>query len=381
MLKERGPWIHLVLFILTLGTTTIAGAEWMYGRFLFFGDQTITYDNFLSGLNFSIPFILILTFHEFGHYFVARWHGIKVTLPFYIPLWFGFIAMPSFGTMGAFIRIKETIFSRKEYFDVGVAGPLAGFVIALFCIYYGFTNLPPQEYIFEIHPEYEAYGLAYADYVYNDQNGISFRFGDNIIYWFFQNYVVEDASLLPHPNEIIHYPYLLAGYLALFFTALNLLPIGQLDGGHVTFGLFGWKISRRLNEVFYTLFLFYAGLGLITPAIMADISIMGGLQFLLTLLLYLYFLFLCVASMIPRIQDRMMFAAIMLTTQFIINYFTGWEGYTGWLLFAFIIGRFLGVYHPRVADNRPLDTGRKIIGWIAIVVFILSFSPKPFVVG
>ena len=115
---------HLGLFILTFILTTISGAEWMYGKWLLFGEEVLSLQNILNGLHYSIPFLLILTVHEFGHYFAAKYHDIKVTLPFYIPFWLGFIpGMPSFGTMGAVIRIKETIHSRRNYFDVGVAGP------------------------------------------------------------------------------------------------------------------------------------------------------------------------------------------------------------------------------------------------------------------
>jgi membrane-associated protease RseP (regulator of RpoE activity) len=340
----------------------------------------MSWQDFVSGFRFSIPLLLVLTFHEFGHYFTARWRKVKVTLPYYMPLWFGFIGLPSFGTMGAFIRIKETIYSRKDYFDIGVSGPIAGFIIAIGVIWYGFTHLPEPEYIFEIHPEYSQYGLEYADHVYEEGAGISFQFGSNLIYWFFEHYVVEDPSRLPHPNETIHYPFLLAGYLALFLTAINLLPIGQLDGGHVTFGLFGPEVSRMLNRIFYTGFLFYAGLGWVHPGLLEDVSTYSALSYVLILVVYLYFIYLCVSTMIKDKRQRWLFAAVMLTAQFILTYFTGFKGYSGWLLFAFLIGRFLGVYHPPVIDNRPLDTNRKVIGWISIVIFILCFSPQPFII-
>ncbi|MBV6645292.1 MAG: site-2 protease family protein [Cyclobacteriaceae bacterium] len=366
--------------MLTVITTTLAGAEWIYGRFLFWGEHTMSWADFSAGFHFSFPFLLILTCHEFGHYFTAKYYNIKVTLPFYFPVWLGFIAFPSFGTMGAFIRIKESIHSRREYFDVGVAGPLAGFVVAIGVIWYGFTHLPGPDFIFSIHPEYEQYGLDYAKHVYEGKGGISFQFGGNLIFWFFQNYVVEDMTLLPHPNEAIHYPYLLAGHLALFFTALNLLPIGQLDGGHVMFGLFGQKMSRRISRVAFTLFLFYAGLGWLSPDQMVDSSISSSLNFLMIIGLNLYFIYLCTYSMIEQKKDRLMYAAIMLTAQYIGANFIGMQGYGGWVLFAIIIGRFIGVYHPMVSDNRPLSMGRKLVGWIAIVVFVLSFSPQPFVI-
>jgi Zn-dependent protease len=372
--------IYIGLFILTLFTTTISGAEWMYGRWLFYTDQTMTWSDFIDGFQFSLPFLAILTAHEFGHFFTARIHQIKVSYPYYIPFWFGFIAMPSFGTMGAFIRIRERIFSRSQYFDVGVAGPIAGFVVAIFVIVYGFSNLPDPTWIYNIHPEYEEFGLDFARYVYNEPNQVSFQFGNNLIYWWFQNYYVTDASLLPHPNEIIHYPYLLAGYLALFFTALNLLPIGQLDGGHVIFGMFGQKNARIISRGAYLLFLFYAGLGWIKMDLLQDSSMDSTLYFGLMMGIYLYFLYICLSRMVSSRRDRWMYAAIMLALQFIVTTSTQIEGYEGWMVFAFVVGRFLGVDHPPVSDNRPMTMGRQIVGWIAIAIFALSFSPKPFII-
>ncbi len=376
--NTRRILIHLGLFILTVFTTTLAGAEWMYNKFLFIGEAQMEWHHFVGGFQYSIPFLLILSVHEFGHFFTARHHDIRVTLPYYIPLWLGFIAAPSFGTMGALIRIKDMIVSRSKYFDVGVAGPLAGFVVAIGVIWYGFTHLPPQEYIFEVHPEYEQYGLEYPEHVY-DENSYSLQFGDNLVFWFFQEHVVTDQSLIPHPNEIIHYPYLLAGYLALFFTALNLLPIGQLDGGHVIFGLFNPKITKRINEIFYTGILFYSGLSMVAPGALFQLG--GTSYYLLGLVFYMYLLYIAVTSMFTSRRDRLMFAAIMMTVQYFVYYFTGFEGYGGWLLFIIIVGRFVGIYHPPVIDNRPMSTGRQIVGWIAIAVLILCFSPRPFILG
>lgn len=375
--ERKRLFIQITLFIVTVITTTIAGAEWMYSKMIFFTEPTMSWDDFMGGFEFSIPFLLILTCHEFGHYFTARYHDVKVTLPYYIPLWLGFIAYPSFGTMGAMIRIREQIYSLKHYFDIGVSGPIAGFVVAMGVIWYGFTHLPEPEYIFQVHPEYEQYGLDYADHVY-DEEVISFQFGNNIIYWFFENYVA-DPERMPNPNEMIHYPWLLAGYLALFFTALNLLPIGQLDGGHIIFGLFGFSRHRSISKVLFTLFLFYAGLGLITVRDLEDISTGSTLGFLVLLLGYLYFLYICTYSLFSSKYDRWLYAAVMLTLQFVISYLFDVEGYSGWLLFALLLGRVMGLGHPPVLDNTPLSTGRRVIGWIALIIFIISFSPEPFV--
>jgi membrane-associated protease RseP (regulator of RpoE activity) len=403
MKEDKRRRTQLILFVLTFFTTTAAGAEWMYGHLLIFGD--LSWAQFWNGMEYSVPFLLILTCHEFGHYLTARYHNIKVTLPYYLPVWlFGFI--PLFGTFGAFIRIQEAIESRTKYFDVGVAGPIAGFVIALGVIWYGFANLPEPEYIYEIHPEYELFGsdfsvlydidtviykedlpnpdrINYASMpdslVIRSDRGVSFQFGPNLLFYLMEEYVVEDKSRIPHPNEMIHYPWLMVGFLALLFTSLNLLPIGQLDGGHVIFSVFGERLSRRISEVLFTLFVFYAGLGVISPDSMQGTADGAPFRFLLKLVLYVYFLFLCFTSMIESRKNRLMLASIILALQYVCTALFKVEGYYGWMLFSLLIGRFIGVYHPPVADNRPLTKGRIAVAILALVIFILSFSPYPLI--
>ena len=377
----------------------------------------MTWDDFTAGLHFSIPFLLILTCHEFGHYFMAKHHKIKVTLPYYIPMWLGFILAPSFGTMGAFIKIKDQIYSLKHYFDVGISGPLAGFVIAIGVITYGYTHLPQPEQIFDIHPEYEQFGRDYPQHVYNyefakytDSLGYvkrraldslaysnteedwdyptfeaqpeytSMYFGKPLLYHLIESYLLSDDDFVPREEEIMHNPYLPAGLLALFFTALNLLPIGQLDGGHVTFGLFGAKNHRIISRVLFTIFVFYAGLGLITINDLSDVSVDSSLNYLLIIIAYIYFLYISSQSMFQEKRNRWLFATVIFTTQFLVNSIFHVEGYSGWLLFGLLLGRFLGVDHPPVFDHTPLNTPRKVLGWIALVIFVLSFSPEPLVI-
>jgi membrane-associated protease RseP (regulator of RpoE activity) len=364
--------IFPILFIITLVTTTISGAEWMYGKPLMYFEPGLTLSETLSGIYFSIPFIGILTIHEFGHYFTARYYNIKVTLPYYIPLWLGFVFMPfTIGTMGAFIRIKEPIKSRKEYFDVGIAGPLAGFVAALVVLYIGFTHLPPADYIYQIHPDYLQYGSEYASHVYNEPG--SFYLGKNLTYIFFEKYVATDQSLVPNPFEIIHYPLLFAGFLALFFTAINLLPVGQMDGGHVLFGLFGWKNHRTISLSIFIAFLYFSGLGVVTPFDSTD-------TLLYSVPMYIAFLFFTLLRLKMSLRTKFTIAVSIFAAQFITAFFLpGISGWLGWLLWGFVIGRFLGIYHPPAMINEPLSLERRILGWIALIVFIISFSPMPFV--
>lgn len=366
MSKEtRRIILQLILFVATFVTTTIAGAEWTYGKSVY---VSFTWDDFVSGMHFSIPFLLILTVHEFGHYFTARKNQINSSLPYYIPIPpFPF----SIGTMGAIIRLRQRVTSLKVNFDIGIAGPLAGFVMALIVLFYGFSNLPPAEYIFEIHPEYEQYGLAYADHVYGNQEGvIDVVIGKNLLFLIFEKFVA-DPERVPNPHEIMHYPYLFSGFLALIFTALNLLPIGQLDGGHVLYGLVGYKNHKLIASGVFIVFIFYAGLGLVTP-----LQPMDDLIFYAPA--YVIFLVLCLRGLKLSTQNTVMIALLIFAAQFVWSWLQPTvNGFTGWLLFAFIIGRLAGVEHPRAEIEEELDTNRQLLGWIALIIFVLCFSPVP----
>ncbi len=367
--------LQIGLFIITLITTTLAGVEWIYGKLFFLNEDGFGWNNWMTlemlteGIKFSTAFIGILTVHEFGHYFTAKYYKIDVTLPYYIPMWFGLGS--TIGTLGAFIRIKQVINSRKEYFDIGLAGPLAGFVVALAILFYGFTHLPPAEYIFTIHPDYQKYGLDYATYVYQGMEG-SFYIGKNLLFILFEKYIA-DPTLVPNQYEMMHYPFLFAGYLACFFTALNLLPIGQLDGGHILYGLIGNPAHRIVSLTLFIGFMFYAGLGIVTPSKVEDLLDTN-------VLLYLLFLYFAFAKVSGSFQNALLIAMAILVAQFSISYFfPNLKGYNGWMLFGLILGRFLGIYHPTATKDEPLSIGRQVLGWLMLVVFILCFSPQPFV--
>ena len=376
--------IHLILFILTFIGTTFAGAEWSEGSIV--GMPGYGWQDFTAGFAFSIPFLTFLTCHEFGHYFTARKYGIKTTLPYYIPFWLGWFPLlggyffPSIGTFGAVIRIKEQIKSRWHYFDVGIAGPLAGFVVAIGIITYAYTHLPAPEHIFTIHPEYQEYGLDYADYVYTeprDEPGAAFVTGTNLLLEFYKHFVAEDPSLVPNSYELQHYPWLFVGFLTLLFTALNLLPIGQLDGGHIIYGLFGPKMHKTLSVTFMVLLVFYAGLGLITPEHLNGLVTFNPQKWYQAPL-YFWFLTIVFYRVFPQVRPRLMWCLAIFTLQLLlVTFMPGIEGYPGWLLFAFLLGRIMGAGHPVPLEDKPLSLNRKILGWIAILIFILCFSPEP----
>lgn len=332
----------------------------------------------LSGLYFSVPFLGILTVHEFGHYLTAKYYRVKVTLPYYIPIWLGPIT--SIGTLGAFIRIKNRIKTRQQYFDIGVAGPLAGFVVAIGVLWYGFTHLPSLEYLFEIHPEYKQFGSAYAQFVYRIKQPGSVAVGDNLVFWFFKHYVAPDPHLVPHPFEVVHYPFLFAGYMALFFTALNLIPIGQLDGGHILYGLIGRRYHRIVSPILFVGFVAYAGIGAfrVEDFALTDDSFYTELAYLGV---YSYFLYLCFSRLFDNRLNSLILALSVLLIQMGVAYlYPSVSGAQTFLPFLFLIGRFLGVYHPDALFDTPLDWKRKVIGWLSLGVFVVCFTPTPFIV-
>ncbi len=369
MIKDfKQPLIHLSLFIVTFITTTLAGAEWTYGKSVFMPD--FSWQDFVSGMSYSIPFLLILTAHEFGHYFTAVYNKVKTTLPYYIPLPpLGFM----FGTLGAIIRIKSHVQSKQQHFDIGIAGPLAGFVVTIGVLIYGFTQLPPPEYIFQFHPEYEQYGLDYANHVYQEGNLLpgtaDVILGKNLLFTFFEKFVADPARV-PNAHEIMHYPFLFAGFLSLIFTSINLLPIGQLDGGHVLYGLLGYKGHKQVATIVFLIFLFYAGLGYINPA-------QSNEDLLWHIPLFLGFMYLSLTGLKLPWKDTLMYAVIIFAVQYLLSTFFSVQGYSGWLLFAFVIGRFIGIAHPPSDIEEPLNDERKILGWIALAIFVISFTPNP----
>lgn len=367
--KIKSYLIHASLFIVTLITTTLAGAEWTHGKSVLVPGYS--WDDFYSGLPYSICFLSILTAHEFGHYFTAVYYRVRTTLPYFIPL----PPIPMmFGTLGALIRIKQQIKSTQQHFDIGIAGPLAGFVVAIGFLWYGFTHLPPPEYIFEIHPEYQQFGLNYAQYVYQaaffQNGGLDIFLGKNLLFSLFENFVA-DPERMPNVHEIIHYPFLFAGFLSLIFTSINLLPIGQLDGGHVLYGLVGHTWHKRIASVIFLGFLFYAGLGFVHPADGFDVLIYK-------IPLFIGFMYLSMSGLGLSKRDNWMYALAIFAIQYgIVTVFPHVRGYSGWLLFSFLIGRFIGIQHPPSEIEERLSPARMVLGWIALLIFILCFAPNP----
>ncbi|MBN2367226.1 MAG: site-2 protease family protein, partial [Calditrichaeota bacterium] len=216
--KKPRIWINILLFLVTIVTTMMAGSI-MVGK-----DYFVDFGNIFYGWKYSLAILTILTFHEFGHYLSAQYHRIQATLPYYIPL-----PLPGFhfGTLGAFIRMKSPIQNRRSLLDVGAAGPLAGFVVSIFFLIIGYSILPDTSgiiaFIETIHPMNVS-----------GEGTINIVLGKSLLFAFFND--VIGGGRLPM-NEIYHFPYIFAGWIGLLVTAINLIPIGQLDGGHILYAL------------------------------------------------------------------------------------------------------------------------------------------------
>ena len=213
------PWVNWLLFALTLGTTTWAGAAHQGINLLSEPGR------FAVGLPYALGLLLILGFHELGHYFMARHHGIRVTLPYFIP-------MPSaLGTFGAFIRMRSPAENRRALFDVAVAGPLAGLVVAIPALLIGLRS---------------SVIVAVAEPATGMMHGGT-SVGSSILLSLLAKISLGPTLLEGHMLQLS--PLAFAGWLGLMVTALNLLPIGQLDGGHIAHAMFGRRASDTIGSV------------------------------------------------------------------------------------------------------------------------------------
>jgi membrane-associated protease RseP (regulator of RpoE activity) len=214
------PWVNLLLFALTIVTTTWAGAA---HRGV---DLLREPARFGVGLPYALGLLLILAFHEFGHYFMARRHGIRVTLPYFIPVPF------ALGTFGAFIKMRSPAEDRRALFDVAVAGPLAGLLVAIPALLIGLRSS-----VITAATDAAAGGMM--------QHGASV--GSSVLLAFLAKLSLGPALLEGHVLQLS--PLAFAGWLGLLVTALNLLPIGQLDGGHIARAMFGSRAGATIGSV------------------------------------------------------------------------------------------------------------------------------------
>src|SRR4030042_3353381 len=215
--------LHLVLFIVTFFTTVLAGA-------LQSGVNILAEpEKFYEGLPFALTLMSILLAHELSHYVASRKHNIQATLPYFIP------APTLIGTFGAFIKMKSPITTRQALLDIGVSGPLAGFIISIIV---------------------SIIGLSLSQVVPIQKTEGALNLGDSLLFSFFSNLILD---FQPGAQDILLHPVAFAGWIGFFVTSINLIPVGQLDGGHIAYALFGEKhvyLSKILVPLMFLLGLF-----------------------------------------------------------------------------------------------------------------------------
>ena len=279
------PLVHLLLFVATLLTTTAAGSC-HYAGFAADFTQDFPQFSFLQGAWFSFTLLAILAAHEFGHYFACRYYRVDATLPYFLPA-----PLALTGTVGAVIRIRQPIRSKPVLFDVGVAGPIAGFVVAVPALFLGL-------YLSRVVP------------LPDDFVGMSR--GEPLL---FQWAAALTWGAAPEGYTLNLHPVGLAAWLGLLLTALNLFPIGQLDGGHIAYAVLGPRST-----------------------------------------------FVSLAATLTVV------ALVFLSASWII-----------WALLMIAMLVFLGPRHPRTPDEHvPLDTTRLLLAAVAAAIFVVCFTPAPF---
>ena len=280
---------HLILFLLTVVTTILAGAEHFASFHIDFGSRALdlsTTQFLLNGLWYSASILAILGAHEFGHYYACRLYRVEASLPYFLPA-----PLPLTGTLGAFIRIRQPIPGKRELFDIGIAGPIAGFIVAIPVLLVGMS-------------------LSRVTALPADTRGF-LELGEPLLFkaaaWLFWGTPPEGYSINLHPMAF-------AAWFGLLATALNLFPIGQLDGGHIAYAVLGRKST------------------LVT---LGTVACLVGLTFV--------------------------------SSSWIV-----WTVLTVVMLISF------GPRHPRTVDEDvPLDRTRLWFAVAALVMFILCFTPTP----
>ncbi len=276
---RKFPRLHAVLFVLTFLTMLVAGALFQKGADIFSDPWRI-----LEGMPFALTLMVILLSHELSHYFTSRKHHTKATLPYFIP------APSLIGTFGAFIKMKSPIVTRKALIDIGASGPIAGFILSVIAT---------------------VVGLHYSSVVPVKEAASGLRLGDSILFSLLTRAVMGTP---PESYDILLHPVAFAGWIGFFVTSMNLIPIGQLDGGHIAYAFL--RERHRALSV----------------ALVVALVILG-----------LFF----------------------------------WEMWALWGALMIV----LGLRHPPVIYwEVPLDRTRKIVGTLALIIFIITFTPSPFAV-
>ncbi len=313
--RPSNPWINLGLFLLTVLSVMFAGALYTYN-----GPADVSARELLmavlrsmpDGIPFAASLLAILLAHEFGHYLAARYHGTAVTLPYFIPFPGNY-----FGTMGAFIQLKEPPRNRKVLLDIGIAGPLAGLVVAIPVLILGLAlsrvEMLPSSLAQAPGLTLEGNSILYLGLKYLVKGELlpspqSYGGLHPALYWI--RYIFLGMPFPFGGRDVMLHPVAWAGWAGLLVTALNLIPVGQLDGGHTIFVLLGRRALR------------------LWPVVIVALMALG----------------------------------------------TVWPGWWLWAALIFFLGR---TYAEPLDDITRLDGKRKALAVLGLVVFFLVFTPVP----
>ncbi|GMV53743.1 MAG: hypothetical protein OKBPIBMD_01517 [Chlorobi bacterium] len=330
MPKPDKLWLHALLFAITFISTMMAGTAWAMADY---SDITL----WGHGITYALLIMSFLSAHEFGHYIAARIHDVDATLPYFIPM--PFLQIIPFGTMGAVIKTRSVIPNRKVMFDIGVAGPLAGFAVCLVILGIGYGTVPGFESIYTYHPEYRLLEEIPRSGMY---------FGEMPLYTLFRWFGLQVNGWIPPMNEVYHYPFLCVGWFGLFVTALNMAPFGSLDGGHVLYALVGGRMQRRISSILWWV-MFAAGalsvLGQVNTVLMEPTPV----------------------EWIRMLQDSIGKPLHMMVTTAPWLFQAG----EGWLVWALFVRFLVRIHHPELPDSSPIGPVRTMIGWLALVILVL----------
>jgi membrane-associated protease RseP (regulator of RpoE activity) len=324
-LPRRSPriWINVLLFIITIFAVMLTGVEVPLAVSLTSASAEISYrfQHILSGWPFALAMLGILFTHEMGHYVMCRRNKVPATLPYFLPA----PILSPFGTLGAFIAMRGIPRNKRVLFDVGVAGPIAGLVVAIPVLLIGLSlstlgriELPPPgvqntlegNSLFYLFAKFVVFGRMLPEPA--SMGGLS-----PLVYWvryFFTGHPIPIGG-----TDVMLNPVAWAGWGGLLVTALNLVPLGTLDGGHVAYGLFG-ENARKIFPF-----------------------AIGALVFL---------------SFLPVLLSRSLSA---------FNY--------GWLLWIFILFWLGNVRTVPLDDITELNGGRRVLGYFMLLLFFLLFTP------
>jgi len=241
---------HILLFLATLFTTSFTPV-WAVLLAGFNPLPLLTWGVFKAGLWYSLPVLTILSAHEFGHYFACRYHNVNATLPYFIPA-----PLPLTGTFGAVIRIREPFPSKRALFDIGVAGPIAGFVVLV---------------------PFLIWGMTLSDVAVVPSDGSAIYFGEPLL-WKALEWL--HFGIIPEGQDVMLHPVGLAAWWGMLATALNLFPFGQLDGGHIMYASVGRHASRfsAVTLVAVVLLAMRSSSWLVTAGMMALMAMMFGFR-------------------------------------------------------------------------------------------------------